>query len=272
MGQGSAFEVRVDCTTCTFEGSRIETWTDEVLTESKCHVCVNGEAPRSRDALEASLLAWARSEGLGSMQELVDSYFALPTAREVMDAYVKGERIETTFDVADYLFSGGAGGTGGETAVMRAEEEEKAPTTVRLPQPPSIQRYGTSYDELLAIAAVAAADGDASADDLEFLKRAAEKRGIPPLDPAVIHVRRPTEIDPPSSLNDRERVLEEMFQMALSDAQMDESEMRVIRGFSRAWGIDPERLKEWTELYSFGDSGRLERWFRRIGYFLFPER
>jgi hypothetical protein len=63
-----------------------------------------------------------------------------------------------------------------------------------------------------------------------------------------------------------------MFQMAMSDGQMDESEIRVIRGFSRAWGIDPERLEEWTDLYSFGDSGRFERWFRRIGLFLFPPR
>lgn len=270
-----AFEIRVDCTTCQvpIEGSRIESWDEEQLVGSECRVCgTNGRPPTNREEARAVLDAWARSEGLATAAELIDAYFVLPNVDAVLDAWSRGERVETTFDVSDYLFSGGgAGGTGGEPAVMRVEEE-KAPSTVRLPQPLSIKRYGTAYDELLAIAAIAAADGDAGPDDVAFLARAAEKRQIPPLTPDMIHVRRPTEIDPPPTLNDRERVLEEMFQMAMSDGQMDESEMRVIRGFSMAWGIDPERLKEWTDLYSFGDSGKFERWFRRIGLFLFPAR
>jgi hypothetical protein len=267
-----SFELRGQCKTCSFEGARIEVWDGEMLVDETCRVCVDGRAPSSRDATRAALDAWARVEGLRDAKELVEVYFVLTNIDAVLDAYGRGEVVETTFDLADYLFSGGAGGTGGEAAVMRTEEEEKPPITQRMPPPPSIQRYGTAYDELLAIAAVAAADGEAGEDDLSFLKRAAEKRQIPPLAPEVIHVRRPTEIDPPPTLNDRERVLEEMFQMAMSDGQMDESEIRVIRGFSRAWGIDPERLKEWTDLYSFGDSGKFERWFRRIGLFLFPPR
>jgi hypothetical protein len=270
-----AFDIRGQCSTCSFEGARVESWDDDVLVETTCRVCASsphGGAPGSRDATRAALESWARVEGLRDAQELVDVYFVLTNVDAVLDAHGRGEPVETTFDVADYLFSGGAGGTGGEAAVMRAEDEEKPPNTMRIPPPPSIQRYGTAYDELLAIAAVAAADGEAGEDDLGFLERAAEKRQIPPLASDVIHVRRPTEIDPPPTLDARERVLEEMFQMAMSDGQMDESEMRVIRGFSMAWGIDPERLREWTELYSFGDLGKFERWFRRIGLFLFPPR
>jgi len=256
----------------------MESWDDEVLVETTCRVCVStpdGRAPASREATLTALDGWARTEGLRDAKELVEVYFVLDSVDAVLDGYFssrRGEAVETTFDVADYLFSGGAGGAGGEAAVMRAEDEDKPPSTMRIPQPPSIQRYGIAYDELLAIAAVAAADGEAGEDDLGFLKRAAEKRQIAPLAADVIHVRRPTEIDPPPTLDARERVLEEMFQMAMSDGQMDESEMRVIRGFSMAWGIDPERLREWTELYSFGDLGKFERWFRRIGLFLFPPR
>lgn len=267
-----SFEIRGQCKTCLFEGARIESWDGDELVEETCRVCVEGRPPMSRDAAREALERWARAEGLRDAKELVDVYFVLPNMDAVLDSYGRSEPVETTFDVADYLFSGGAGGTGGEAAVMRTDDEERAPITMRIPPPPSIHRYGTSYDELLALAAVAAADGEAGVDDLEFLKRAAEKRQIPPLAQDVIHVRRPTEIDPPPTLNDRERVLEEMFQMAMSDGQMDESEIRVIRGFSMAWGIDPERLKEWTDLYSFGDSGKFERWFRRIGLFLFPPR
>ena len=90
------------------------------------------------------------------------------------------------------------------------------------------------------------------------------------LDPEEVRGWRPNEIDPPATLQDREKVLEEMFQIALSDGQLDESELRVIREYARAWGVDPERLAEWTELYSFGDASGVERWFRRIGLFLFP--
>lgn len=222
--------------------------------------------------LDGVLGSWAREEGLSSANDLIEAYFVLPTCAEIFAALQRGERVETTFDVADYLFSGGGAGgaAAAEPAIMRAEEE--APTTQRNPPPVSLRKVGGPREELLAIASVAAADGEASVDDQAVLVRAATKRGMPPLHPEDIRVWRPNEIDPPATLVDRERVLEEMFQMGWSDGQMDESEMRVIRDFSRAWGIDPERLKEWTELYSFGDSNRVERWFRRIGLFLFPAR
>jgi hypothetical protein len=138
--------------------------------------------------------------------------------------------------------------------------------------PRSIRRVAGPREELLALASVAAADGEASPDDLAVLARAAEKRGVASLGPDEIRVWRPIEVPAPNTLVDRERVLEEMFQMGWSDGQMDESELRVIRDFSRAWGIDPERLRQWTELYSLGDSNAVEKWLRRIGLFLFPAR
>jgi hypothetical protein len=232
----------------------------------------NARTFASAAEVEGALAAWAREEGLASASDLIEAYFVLPTCAEIFAALHRGERVETTFDVADYLFSGGGAGgaAAAEPAIMRDEEE--APSTHRIPQPPSLRRVGGPREELLALASVAAADGEASVDDQAVLVRAAAKRGMPPLGVEDIRVWRPNEIDPPATLVDRERVLEEMFQMGWSDGQMDDSELRVIRDFSRAWGIDPERLREWTELYSFGDSNRVERWFRRIGLFLFPAR
>ena len=49
-------------------------------------------------------------------------------------------------------------------------------------------------------------------------------------------------------LADRERVLEEMFQLAWSDGELDESELRVIRDYARAWAIDPQRLDALLDL------------------------
>lgn len=293
-----AFEIRVDCASCSVEGTRIETWDSDsplglrgVPESVVCRFCghaaegVMGPAgqagleerappgpPRDEAAILGVLERWARDEGLASAQDLVDAYFVLPTTAEVVAALLRGEKIETTFDVADYLFSGGAAGGGATAGPSIMRDEAEAPRTQRVPKPISIQRLGGPRDELLALAAVAAADGEASPDDKQALARAADKRGIPRLDVDDVRVRRPNEIDPPPTLVDRERVLEEMFQMAWSDGQLDESEMRVIREFSRAWGIDPARLTEWTELYSFGESGAIERWFRRVGFFLFPAR
>jgi tellurite resistance protein len=220
--------------------------------------------------LSNGLDAWAREEGLGSARDLLDAYFVLTSPADVYASMTRGERVETTFDVADYLFSGGGAGgaAAAEPAVMRVEEE--APPSTLRPPPQSIRKVGGPREELLAIASVAAADGEASADDQQILLRAAQKRGVPPLSPEDIRVWRPNEIDPPATLVDRERVIEEMFQMSVCDGQLDDSELRVIKDFARAWGIDPERVKQWMEDYSFGDRNRIERWFRRIGFFLFP--
>lgn len=223
--------------------------------------------------LDDALARWAREEALGDADELLEAYFALTSSAAIFDAMGRGEAIETTFDVADYLFSsGGASGGGGERAVMRPPEEENAPNTVRSMRPSSIQRFAGPREELLALASVAAADGEASPDDQAVLLRAATRRGVQALAPEDLRVWRPNEVDPPATLPDRERVLEEMFQMAWADGQMDESELRVIRDYARAWGIDPERVRAWIELYGFGDQNRVERWLRRIGLFLFPGR
>lgn len=294
-----AFEVRVDCPTCLVEGARTETWDAESrsfsfnLPESvRCRLCghtaevehdsntaqaflvdrVVGRSFGTLADLEVALGSWAAEEGLSSSVDLLDAYFVLRTPTEIFDALSRRERIETTFDVADYLFSSGVAGGGGGAAVAMISKDDEHPVLSRSSMPMSIRPVAGPREELLAIASVAAADGEASPDDLVVLQRAAEKRGVMPLSPDEIRVWRPNEIPPPSTLVDRERVLEEMFQTGWSDGQMDESELRVIRDFARAWGIDPERLREWTELYSLGDSNAVERWFRRIGLFLFPAR
>lgn len=222
-----------------------------------------------RADLLRALESWAVEEGMGSAADLLESSFVLRSVDDLHAAIARGETVETTLDVADLLFGSSATGGGGSAVVSR---EPAAPTTLRLPPPPSIKRYGGARDELYALASVAAADGDASAMDLAALARSAAARGLAPLPVEDVRVRRPGEVDPPPTLLDRERVLHEMFQMAWADGELDESELRVVRDYARSWGIDPERLAEWTKLYSFADAGRIERWFRRIGMMIFPEK
>jgi hypothetical protein len=136
--------------------------------------------------------------------------------------------------------------------------------------PASVRSTGGPRDELLALASVAASDGVASEEDLMVLAQAAAKRGVPPLTMDEIRVRRPTEIDPPPTLVRREEVLQEMFWLAWVDDELDESEVRVVREFARAWGVDPQRVSEWTAIATSRGSSRIARWIDRVGYFLFP--
>ncbi len=225
--------------------------------------------------LELALLSWAKEEGLATSADLLEAYFVLASAPEVLASLARGDRVETTFDVADYLFSSGgtsAGGAGGAEPIVLRASIPPAPVTTRMSQPVSIRPTGGAREELLALASVAAADGEASLEDQQGLLRAAEKRGMPPLPPFDVRVWRPNEIPAPGTLVDRERVLEEMLQLAWSDGQLDASELRVIKDFARAWGIDPQRVRDWIDAYDFGASGPLERWLRRFAFFLFPAR
>jgi hypothetical protein len=290
-----AFEVRVPCPTCRVEGARVEMWDagDALLEARPCRLCSAagpGDAapglPRTPADLHCALAAWAADEGLDSAEELVEAYFVLPSVDAIFAALSRGEPVETTFDVVDYLFSSG-GGTGGAAAVdlppsvrppMAAPRAGSVPIGTTIPMGPatdapvsrSFARFGGPYDELLALASVAAADGEASEDDQATLAEAAARRGIPPLPPHEVRVRRPGEIDPPATLGQREVLLKEMFWMAWSDSELDESELRVVRAFARAWGVDPQRVQEWTDIVTHGDDNFLERWVTRIGRFLFP--
>jgi hypothetical protein len=230
--------------------------------------------PGDPGELARALGAWAAAEEIASADELVDACFVLSTPADILAALIRGEPVETTFDVVDFLFSSGhgQGGAGEAKPAVLADvpDRDRGSPPASVPGPVSLRRVGGPRDELLALASVAASDGEASPEDLEVLAKAAAMRGIPPLDLAEIRVRRPAEIDPPPTLVQRERLVEEMLWMAWSDDQLDESEVRVVRDFARAWGVDPQRVTEWTAIATSRGSSRIARWIDRVGYFLFP--
>jgi len=293
------FETRGDCPACHVEGARVESWEGDAPgapSAAQCRVCGHASAagvetspsrvPATPPDLERALAAWARAEGFASAEELVESSFVLATPAAILEALERGEPVETTFDVVDFLFSSGHGQGGAPAVDVReAPPEPRAPAgnpPPRLatyeapapawsaPAPASSRSLGGPRDELLALAAVAASDGEASAEDLALLAQAAEARGVPPLGPEEIRVWRPAEIAPPPTLDQRERLLSEMFHLAWSDEQLDESEVRVVRAFARAWGVDPQRVSEWTDAATFEGKSSIARWIDRVGYFLFP--
>lgn len=284
------FEVRVACPTCRIEGARFEIWTPGaaccvlgVPESASCRLCAEAEVGQVNEGratlvrtrpgaplesvaeLEQALERWALTEGFRSANELVESSFVLPDVQTIFEACRRGETIETTFDVVDFLFGGViATQHGDDTLIDACAPSERAPATL------SMRRIGGPRDELLALATIAAADGEANAGDQSMLMRAAEARQIPPLDVHDIRVWRPAELPPPPTLPRREEVLQEMFRLAWSDGHMDDSELRLILDYARAWGIDPVRVNEWVELYSLADKHPIARWLGRFTRFLFP--
>ena len=179
---------------------RIETWdsTRDTLTGYSCRLCgtssVPDEArphvPSTVEELERALAAWAAEEALASARELVEAYFVLPSPADILEALRRGEVVETTFRCRGLPLLGRRRRRGRPRGIEPIlEREDDAPPSV--PLPASRSRVGGPRDELLALASVAASDGDASADDQEALLRAAERRRVPPLAPDEIRVRRP---------------------------------------------------------------------------------
>jgi hypothetical protein len=293
------FSSLADCPVCRVQGAVVETWDvvdaaqrdgddEPAATTSRCRMCgrtlengVEVQAARSlahlRDVDEA-LAAWAKEEGCASAAELVQSSFVLADVGKVHAALILGEPIETSFDVMGYLFShmgGGGPGVDGDDvpfvdAVLRGPDE-----ALTIPG----ERGLDPRNELLALASVAAADGKVVPVERAFLDALAKARGIERLSNEELRVFRPDEAGPVGSLLDRERVLEKMIEVAFLDAissplegvQVDDSEVRVIRAYARAWGVDPQRVEGWLREWHDNRGSLFSRALRKVAKHLFPE-
>lgn len=294
------FSSLADCPVCRVQGAVVETWDvvdagerdpdedEPVASQSRCRMCgrtlengVETQPARSlaqlRDVDEA-LDAWAKEEGCASGAELVQSSFVLADVGKVHAALILGEPIETSFDVMGYLFSHmGGGGPGVESddmpfvdAVLRGPDE-----ALTIPG----ERGLDPRNELLALASVAAADGKVVPVERAFLDAIAKARGVDRLSNDELRVFRADEVGPVGSLLDRERVLEKMIEVAFLDAissplegvQIDDSEVRVIRAYARAWGVDPQRVERWLREWHDNRGSFFSRALRRVAKHLFPE-
>lgn len=284
------FSSLADCPACHVQGAVVETWDGEtpVPATSRCRMCgrtledgVETQPARNLARLadvDEALTAWAREEGCASAAELVQSSFVLADVGKVHAALILGEPVETSFDVMGYLFSHmGGGGPGVEgddvpfvDAVLRGPDESLA-----IPG----ERGFDKRNELLALASVAAADGHVVPVERAFLDGIARQRGVEPLADDELRVFRPDEVGPVGALLERERILEKMIECAFLDAvtspldgvQVDDSEVRVIRAYARAWGVDPARMDRWLREWNDNKGSLLARTLRKIAKHLFPE-
>ena len=228
-------------------------------------------------ALSEALARWAAEESFESVEEMLEASFEGIGVEEMHARILNRERVETTFDVLGFLFAhmGGGGGTqtglgkggddakvvGGHGETPRDEAWGFAPTArIQLPSGRAPHRRNRA----LALISVMAADGQIRPLERQFIERMLTDEGLDPLDDAEIRIHRPHEVGPVGSLKDREALLERMIDLAHIDGEKDETEMKVIREFGRAWGIDPARISVWERGHADMNTTRLGRFFIKL--------
>lgn len=273
-----------DCASCRVQGAVVETWDPEHPTTaaltSECRMCartlehgteVRPATPLARIAdVQHALDRWAKAEGFATVDEFVSSSFVLGSVPAVHTALILGEPVETSFDVMGFLFSHTGGALPG-----RMDEPVTTEKLVAAPPPSRLDPLGERplhpRNELLALASVAAADGAIVPAESTFLDDHARARGLDVLSPDELRVHRPDEVGPVGGLLDRERVLEHMVKCACCDGELDESEVKLLRAFARAWAVDPARVERWLVDMTHVQESFVARARRKIARNLFPE-
>lgn len=286
--RAGAFLTLADCPACRVQGAVVETHDPAAPggpVAARCRMCGREEQegrelrPGRRLAtlaeVEDALRSFAQEEGLSSPRELVESAFVLGDVSRVHAALILGEPVETSFDVVGFLFSHLGGAVPGRDDTRAAVEPLRTDPTAPAAQLAALRgRPLSPRNALLALGSVALADGELVERERELLAAVARDRGVEPLSPDELRVLRPDEAGPVGGLLERERVLEAMVGMAFCDVddggEVDESEVRVLRAYARAWGVDPARVEGWLREREAAGHGPFARLKRTLARHLFP--
>ena len=243
-----AFEILSDCATCRVEGAVVELLDPNraagVAVVARCRLCGRedrlgvetrpGAPPQTVEEALAALSRWAAEDGESDVARFCEGGFAGRNMHEVAARLVAREPVETNFDVMAWLFGGMSGGAG----------VEPSPAAPAAPLPsganPSVPPTAAPPFHLgRALASVLLADGRASPAERSYVDRALSAAGQPPLAPEDTRVWRPLELGRPE---DPGPIVALMAGLAWVDGQRDETEWRVVREFSRAWGYPSRHL------------------------------
>lgn len=261
--------------------------------ESECRLCglllEGGEQRRAgrrftqpREVL-AALTRWAEEDGEEDVEAFVTSNFVGRGMEDVVARILRGERVETSFDVIAFFFPGAAGAP----AVARRRRADEAseqflrsdllsrlgslPTAAdptseprKGPVPtPGVRRLvplDTVTSDLgpmlpdwephhgtRALLAVVMADGDPDAAEEAAIAAACGRLGFPLPTEADRRRWRPAELAIPPKPAE---LLKAMIAVARADGAIDRSEVRVIVELARHWGtpVDEAKLEPATGL------------------------
>ncbi len=243
-----------DCPTCRIEGGVLELIDPhgrlEVSVEALCRLCgfrteyglIQSEGQRFRAVPEVvyALDRWSRADGEPDTLLFTQVNMGGLTPAEVGHRVVRGERVETSFDVIAFLFPQAASGAGFQPddrkPEIRAVNEVRA-----MPEIPAAPEYAAPpWDPehvARALVSVMVADGIVRSSERQFLTRMLAEWKAPALPEADYRVWRPQELGTPP---DPKRLLEVMRLMCIVDREADGTEVRILQEYSRAWGVPLE--------------------------------
>ncbi|MFT4977549.1 MAG: hypothetical protein ACI8S6_003454 [Myxococcota bacterium] len=243
-----AFQVLSDCPTCHVESALLEIYDPDILPgvplESRCRVCGSlseagtlireGVRFASANGARAALRRWALEEGEADLEEFCAGSLCGLSIEEACHRLLRGEPIETSFDVIAFLFPGMGGGMGAVEAAP-AEIPDPAQRARLQPAPAARPAEPPAPPRVLAraLAAVMMADGIAHPSERRFIAARLSEAGQPDLAEDELRSWRPGDLGWPYTPGP---IIESMARLAHVDGQRDRSEWRVVREFARHWG------------------------------------
>lgn len=226
------------------------------------------DALRDRAVFDRALARLAAEDGAPGVDHFVALNFLGKTADQVHAAIVRGERVETGFDVLFSLFQPAGPARGGAPS-RRSNPPPRLPSQPPPPRNPEVRHDPRAV--LHALVSVLVADGRHDPRERAFLDRFLAAERLDPLRPDELRVHRPLEVAariPPAR---RAEVVELMTQLACVDGVADPSELRIVESYAAAWAVPREDVDAWVERYKAQYATDLQRFFRRVrGFFLAP--
>lgn len=213
-----------------------------------------GDDLRDAAALERAVRALMAAEGDDELAGFLQRCFGAADLDSLRARYVDGAPVDTALD-------GGVGFLSG--AVPRAPAAPK-PTA---PAPAVAQLGDDRRAMLLALVSVLMADGQRDPRETPLVEAFLKAEGLAPLSPAEMRVHRPVEVAARVPVARREGLLSLMAQLAYADGVADPSEVRVLRAFADAWGVDQAEVDRWLETYRAARRSRRQRLFDRLRSF-----
>ena len=257
----SALQLLSDCPTCRVEGSVLElldaAGPNTTPLEGQCRLCgfrteagaIQAPGRQFTAVVEVitALERWATDDGEPDVHGFTHTNMNGLTPEQVADRVLRGERVETSFDVIAFLFPQAASGARLQEPAARPERKAifrpvnaAEPLHAVDPQPESATVAVDPQDIARALVSVMVADGVVRAAEKKFLARTLADWGAPPIPDADHRVWRPQEIGVPA---DPKRLLQAMIAMSLIDGEADSTEVRILEEYARAWGLPLDRSK-----------------------------
>lgn len=267
------FQILEDCAGCRVEGAVVALFDPTVragvAVDATCRLCGRhaalgevlfaGARFGTVDEVVVALADWAAAEGEPDVGAFCRANLGERAPQTVAQMVLRGEVVDTSFDVVAFLFPGMAAalaperkprpqGTGrairGDALPggwPRVTQQDELPVGwPELPEPPDPAAEAAARLPARVLAAVMLADGEIRPGEQRFLDGCLERMGLSPATPADLRPWRPNELPHP---DDPELLLDAMIELAHIDRERDGTEWRVVRAFARAWGYPIDELE-----------------------------